>query len=150
VGYATGFLLLNLFVLPGLYALAVWAGQKFTPVKLSLKREIANQSQALLPLGLMAWIAFTVSFALPKLGYVLDVLNDPFGWGWKLFGVNYTFWSPDVSGFSPALQVFLLLIGLFWSADISRRLAEANLRRMMPALVFCLAFSLAMLWLLIG
>ena len=150
VGYAVGFLSLNLFVVPGLYALAVWAGQKFTPVKLSLKREIANQSQALLPLGLMAWIAFTVSFALPKLGYVLDVLNDPFGWGWKLLGVNYTFWSPDVSGFSPGLQVFLLLIGLFWSADISRRLAEANLRRMMPALVFCLAFSLAMLWLLIG
>jgi len=75
-----GFLALNLLVLPGLFSLAVWTSQKFTGKKLPLKQEIANQSQALLPLGLMAWIAFTISFASPKLGYVLVVLNDPLGW----------------------------------------------------------------------
>jgi len=150
MGYSAGFLALNLLVLPGLFSLAVWAGQKFSPKKLPLSREIANQSQALLPLGLFAWIAFTISFALPKLGYILGVLNDPFGWGWRLLGAGYTIWSPDVSGFSPVLQVILLLIGLFWSANVSRRLADSDFRRAGPILAFCLAFSLGMFWSLIG
>jgi len=150
IGYASGFLALNLLILPGLFSLAVWAGQKLSSKKLSLKQEIASQSQVLLPLGLMAWMAFTVSFALPKLGYVLSVLNDPLGWGWKLLGASYTFWSPDVSSFSPALQVILLLIGLFWSAKITLQQADSHFRRAVPVLAFCLAFSLAMFWLLVG
>ena len=150
MGYAAGFLGLNLLVLPGLFALAVRTGQKYTNKKPSLQREIANQSQALLPLGLMAWIAFTVSFALPKLGYVVGVVNDPLGWGWNLLGAGYTPWSPDVSGFSPVLQVILLLIGLFWSTNVARRLADSDFRRAGPIMAFCLAFSLGMLWLLIG
>ena len=150
VGYSAGFLALNLLVLPGLFGSAVWLAGKSGKVRLSLKREIANQSQALLPLGLMAWIAFTISFALPKLGYVLGVINDPFGWGWNLMGSAYTFWSPDVSGFSVILQAGLLLIGLFWSASIAWRLAESSPRRALPVLAFCLAFSLTMLWLLVG
>lgn len=77
MGYAAGFLELILLVLPGLFALAVWASRKFSAKKLLIQRGIANQSQVLLPLGLFAWIAFTVSFALPKLGYVLRVMNDP-------------------------------------------------------------------------
>jgi NAD-dependent dihydropyrimidine dehydrogenase PreA subunit len=151
MGYAAGFLALNLLILPGLFALAVWTGQKYTAKKHSpLKQQIANQSQALLPLGLFAWIAFTVSFAFPKASTVLAVLSDPFGWGWNLLGTAKTLWSPDVSGFSPALQVILLLIGLFWSANTALRLAESNYRRAFPILAFCLAFSLGMLWLLIG
>lgn len=150
LGYAAGFLALNLLLLPGLFGLAVWVERQSSKVKLPLRREIANQSQALLPLGLMAWIAFTVSFALPKLGFVLGVLNDPFGWGWNLMGAAYTFWSPDVSGFSPYLQVLLLLAGLSWSANTAWRLAGNQLRRAAPILAFCLAFSLGMMWLLVG
>ncbi len=150
VGYAAGFLVLNLLVLPVLFGLVVKLGQQYTSKKLPLKREIANQSQALLPLGLMAWIAFTVSFAFPKIGYVAGVMNDPLGWGWNLLGPGYTFGSPDVSGFSPLIQVILLLVGLFWSAKVARQLAESNNRRAVPVMLFCLAFSLGMLWLLIG
>jgi hypothetical protein len=154
-GYAAGFLVINLLLLPGLFALATWAGQKYggkklLTKKLTLRREFANQSQALLPLGLTAWIAFTISFALPKLGYVVGVVNDPFGWGWNLLGTFDTSWSPDVSGFSPVLQLAILLIGLFWSAHVANRLAESNFRRAFPVIAFSLAFSLSMLWLLIG
>lgn len=155
IGYAAGFLAINLILLPGLFALATWAGQKHGGKKLReqifvLKREIANQSQALLPLGLMAWIAFTVSFALPKLGYVVGVVNDPFGWGWNLLGNFYASWSPDVSWFSPMLQAAILLVGLFWSAHVANQLAESDFRRAVPVITFCVAFSLGMLWLLIG
>lgn len=152
--YGLGFLVLNLAILPGAFALAVWSGQRWSGGKAQLRRAVAEQSQVLLPLGLFAWIAFTVSFAFPKMNYVLSVISDPLGWGWNLLGTANTTWSPDVSGFSPGLQVALLLVGLAWSASVAKRLAMTNtgraLRQMLPVLAYCLAFSLAMLWLLVG
>ena len=110
------------------------------------RKAVANQSQILLPLGLCAWIAFTISFAFPKLSYILSVLSDPLGWGWNLLGISYPAWSPDVSWFSPVLQAAILLVGLFWSTSVARRLERSNTgsspARMIPVLVFCLAFSL--------
>ena len=108
----------------------------------------------LLPLGLFAWIAFTVAFAFPKFNYVLTVLSDPLGWGWNLFGSADTTWSPDVSIFSPILQVTLLMIGLFWSIKVAQHLPKTNTlpgqRQLLPIYLFCLAFTFTMLWLLVG
>ncbi len=152
--YVLGFLTLNLVVMPGSFALSVWAGQKWPGSTLRLRRAIANQAQVLLPLGLFAWIAFTISFAFPKMNYVLAVLSDPFGWGWNLLGIANSGGSSDVSGFSLLLQITILLVGLFWSARLARGLAipgeKSFYRQLLPILAFCLVFSLAMLWLLIG
>jgi hypothetical protein len=153
--YALGFLVLNLLLLPGLFTLGVWLGQKWSGINTQLRRTISNQAQALLPLGLLAWIAFTVSFAFPKSHYVLAVISDPFGWGWNLLGTANSSWSLDASGFSPLLQAALLLVGLTWSASVSSRLADGDERRSkfkqtMPVGVFSLMFTLCMLWLLVG
>ena len=152
--YGLGFLALNLVLMPGIFALAVWAGKRWSGSRFQLRGAISNQSQALLPLGLFAWIAFTIAFAFPKLNYVLSVISDPLGWGWNLLGAANTAWSPDVSSFSPFLQVALLMVGLFWSASVTRRLAARSsgpdYRQALPIMVFCLVFSLAMLWLLVG
>jgi hypothetical protein len=152
--YGLGFLVLNLILMPGSFSLAVWIGQRWSSGKTQLRHAIANQARVLLPLGLFAWIAFTISFAFPKFNYVLSVLSDPFGWGWNLLGTANTTWSPDVSGFSPILQVALLLGGLFWSTSVAQRLAKAGnhpaTRLSLPILAFCLLFTLAMLWLLVG
>jgi ferredoxin len=152
--YALGFLALNLVLMPGLFTLAVWIGQTWSGSKIQLRRLIANQSQALLPLGLFAWIAFTISFAFPKLNYVLSVLSDPLGWGWNLLGTANTGWAPDAAGFSALLQVAILLMGLFWSASVTQHLGKtgnkAAFRQSLPTLGFTLLFSLAMLWLLVG
>jgi hypothetical protein len=82
------------------------------------------------------------------------VLSDPLGWGWNLLGTASTAWSLDVSGFSPLLQIAILLVGLVWSTGLAIRLSKdgnkPDLRQAAPILVFCLAFSLAMLWLLVG
>ncbi|MDD2696193.1 MAG: 4Fe-4S binding protein, partial [Anaerolineales bacterium] len=102
--YGLGFLALNLAVMPGSFALAVWAGQKWSRSRLELRSAIANQAQVLLPLGLLAWMAFTISFAVPKLNYVVSVLSDPLGWGWNLLGTAHPTWSLDGAGFSPILQ----------------------------------------------
>jgi polyferredoxin len=152
--YAAGFLALNLAVMPGGFALAIWAGQKWSGGKAELRRAIASHAQVLFPVGLFSWMAFTVSFAFPKFNYVFSVLSDPFGWGWNLLGTANTTWSPDASGFSPFLQVALVLAGLSWSASVARKLTpsgnHACIRQALSVLAFCLVYSLAMLWLLIG
>ena len=152
--YVLGFLALNLMVMPGLFTLAVWIGQRWSGGKTQLRRAIANQSQVLLPLGLFAWIAFTISFAFPKFNTVLSVISDPLGWGWNLLGTANAAWLPDVSGFSAVLQIAILLIGLFWSASVAQRIAKRSpqsyFRQELPVLAFILLFSLALLWLLIG
>jgi hypothetical protein len=154
IGYAASYLALNLALLPAVYALAVWAGQKYSGTWLPLKRAIATQVQALLPLGLMAWIAFTVSFALPKLSYILSVLNDPFGWGWRLLGLNGSAQTVNIAGVSTLIQVVLLLVGLVWSVRVSMKLSETTGKKSphlnLPVVLFSLVFTLAMLWLLVG
>lgn len=152
--YAAGFLLLVLAILPGFYALAIKIGLWAEEARLPLKKALAEYSTALIPLGLFAWIAFTVSFALPKISFVLSVLSDPLGWGWNLLGTAGTNWNPDVSAFSPVLQAALLLAGLFMAgktASGQAKLDRGKTRWTVHSLmVFCLLFSLVMLWLLVG
>ncbi len=154
LAYALAFLAINLALIPGLYTLAVSLSRKLDHSAISLKHSLITHAQALLPLGLLAWIAFTVSFAFPKLNYVLGVLNDPLGWGWHLLGqVNYS-QTLDVSSFSPNLQVLLLLAGLVWSARVTLKLGDSPKPHTwlinLPVLAFSLAFTLLMTWLLVG
>ena len=136
--------------LPCLFTLAAWAGYKRSGEKTGLRRAIAEQAQALLPLGLFAWIAFTISFAFPKFNYVLGVIAGPLGWGWNILGIANITWSKDVSGFSPLLQIAILVIGLFWSAKVAQRLAGFDFQKALPILIFILSYSFVMLWLLVG
>lgn len=144
--YVLGFLALNLAVLPGLFTLSVWLS-KFKDTQHTLRVAIASQAQALLPLGLSAWIAFTLSFALPKANYVLSVISDPLGWGWNLLGTAGASRLPGLIEPGQTIQSAVLLGGLFWSADVTKKRSSSGWRTL-PILVFSLLFTLLMLWLL--
>jgi len=164
LGYSLGFLTLTLGLVPGLYALFIWIGmvssqpdRRAAPG--SLRRALAQNSLPLLPLGLFAWIAFTVSFAFPKISYVVSVISDPLGWGWNLFGTAGTTWNPDISTFSPTLQAGLLLLGLFFAGKVAAGQAYRHAvasqdssvwLRILPVMTFSTVFSIGMLWLLVG
>jgi hypothetical protein len=156
VGYAAGFLLLNLGLLPILFGSAVWVSQKLVGESAPLRRAVASQTAALLPLGLFAWIAFTLSFALPKAHYVVAVLNDPFGWGWGLMGDIQMAALTDLSGASNWLQVLLLTAGLYWSGRVAVDLARGEgwgrqaERRALPVVAFGLLYTALLMWLLVG
>lgn len=161
LGYAGAALLLNLVLLPGTFILAVWLGNRGTLQRKDLRREVANQSQVLLPLGLFSWIAFTISFALPKFSYVINVLSDPLGWSWRLFGETQVMVNADTLGIAPLLQVAALLVGLYWSTSLAARLANPQAessketmvpawRRTVPLASFSLLYTFVMLWLLVG
>lgn len=154
--YAFAFLAFTLAILPGLFFLAVWSGCRLSGSTLSIRKAFATQAQVLVPLGLMAWIAFTVSFALIKLPNVLMILSDPLGRGWNLFGTAHIAGFPDLSGISSILEIIALLAGLFWSVRVARRLADADgiakpsTVQAVPVTIFSLLFTFGMLRLLIG
>ena len=160
-GYVLGCLLLNLLVLPTIFAFAVHVQQKFSRRNINLPKAMAEQVPILVSLGLFAWIAFTISFALPKMDYVLNVLSDPLGLGWNLLGQLSQSVNADTFGLAPLLQVVVLLVGLFTSVRlasnevISRSLPVERsfpeiLKLVSPMILFCLAYTILQMVLLVG
>mgnify|MGYP007100546823 FL=1 len=147
--FVIAFLLGALFLIPGLYILAVWSSTRLERSGSTLRSTLTYFSPFLLPLGLTGWIAFTISFAFTKFSYILPVLSDPLGWGWNLLGLSGKINVGEISPLSSFLQVVVIAAGMFWAARTARQLSSSH-RQVMPLVMFIASFGIAMLWLLIG
>jgi hypothetical protein len=154
--YAAIFLTVNLAFVPGLFYLCVRWGGRLSAENWSMptpKKFFADYAAVLVPLGLAAWMAFTMSFVLVNFSYAWPVLSDPFGWGWNLLGTANMIWTPYVPGLVPYLQATILIGGLIMTINLSLRTAREHNqspRAALPVIVFCAAFVLAMLRLYLG
>jgi len=154
--YTASFLTLILLAIPGIFWLTVWAGKKLAGTIQPTKKLFIAQSYSLVPLGLAAWIAFSLSFVFANFSYVPATLSDPFGWGLNLLGTGGIAWTPWLTGITPFLQVGILVGGFIWAATTSRKIAaekidnaQAN-KLSTPVIVFCLTFTLILMGLLIA
>lgn len=143
--YAVSFLAINLVVLPGLFALGLLPA----PNLRVLRQRFATLSVALIPLGFMFWIAFSVSFVLTNGTYVLASLSDPLGLGWDLFGTVHIAWQPLLTPLVAPIQTLALVGGLMWSIHVARKAVVRVRVSPIPVVVFAFAVTLMMLWLLI-
>ncbi len=151
--YAAGLLLLALLLLPGLYLLAAWIGDRLARRPAGgLRRGFLLAATGLIPLGLGGWIAFSLGFLFANGSYVLSTLSDPLGWGWDLLGTAGLAWRPALTGLVPALQGAALVAGLAWATRLtSRAFAEttesrrAALRRAAPVLLLQAALGAALM-----
>ena len=156
LAYAASFLALILLALPSLFWLAVWFGKKLSGSIQPIKQLFVAQSYSLVPLGLSAWVAFSLSFVFANFSYVLAALSDPFGWGWNLLGTANISWTPWLTNLTPFLQVGVLVGGFIWAATTSRKIAVEKMDSSLaaklstPVIVFCLAFTLTLMGLLIA
>jgi len=144
IGYALAFLGLNLVILPGLF---------FSLMKLNLKGASPRAgftafSTILIPLGLMFWLAFSLSFLASNVSYIGISLSDPLGWGWNLIGTAGLGWQPIGGFFIQPLQVLSLVGGLGWSTQLAIKMAKVQNVSPLPAIIFCLLTTLIMLWLI--
>ena len=121
--YAVAFVLLVFGILPGALWLASAAGERFTESRRVTVRSFTRYASALTPLGLAAWVAFTLSFVSSNLSYVWPVLSDPLGWGWNLLGTTDLAWTPYGATVLPILQAGVLLGGLAWTGAAVRHVA---------------------------
>ncbi len=155
----------SLLLIPAVFVGAVQAG------RLLARRRGAEENAAapafkevflafvypLVPLGLLAWVTFSLPLLLVNGSYILMVSSDPFGWGWNLFGTANIPWTPLVPHWGPYLQVPLLLIGLYFAlktgkAHASRLFADQRsaLKAFAPTATVLTSFVVFFLWLYVG
>ena len=155
--YASAFLLTALVVLPGFFWLAAASSQRNSGCRLSTRQLFNDYSHTLIPLGLAAWIAFSVGFVLTNGSYALASLSDPLGWGWDIFGTSDVAWTPYFSGVTPVIQVAIIQTGLLFSYRTGLRIAFRHdpagtsvARAVTPFVAFLSACALVLIWLYLG
>ena len=113
-----------------------------------MRKLFSDYAAVLVPLGLTAWVAFSLSFVLINFSYAWSVLSDPLGWGWNLLGTAGLKWTPYIPGLVPYLQVPVLLIGLTAALALALRTARQHGQSpwaAAPVAIFCTAATLGLL-----
>ena len=143
--YAITFLSIIFVLLPGIFTLGI------LPIKSSkpLKQRFASLSTSLIPLGLMFWVAFSISFVLTNASYILASLSDPLGLGWNLFDTANTAWQPMLTSVLAPAQTLALVGGLIWSARTAQKASSETKTSPIPVIVYSFVATGIMLWLLL-
>ena len=106
---------LALVVFPGLFALVALASKRMAGDQVGFRTLILRLSYILVPIGIFAWIAFSLPMLMVNYSYILVVLSDPLGMGWDLLGTaNFTF-KPFIPEWIPIIQGVILLAGIYFS-----------------------------------
>lgn len=143
--FAAVFLAIILVVLPSFFALCVSrSGRSY-----DFKKRFASLSSALIPLGLMFWVAFSLSFVLTNATYISASISDPLGLGWDIFGTSGAAWQPLLAPLLAPAQVSTLLGGLIWSGRTAQKTAVQAQASSVPVVSYCFILTLVMLWLLL-
>ncbi|HZK95812.1 MAG TPA: 4Fe-4S binding protein [Prolixibacteraceae bacterium] len=150
--YAGALLIWTLLIVPGGLYMAALISRHLSGIKGSTRKLFISFSYTLIPLGFAAWLAFTISFALAKITYIIPVLSDPFGFGWNLFGgANFT-WLPLFPSLVTPLVVIILLSGFTWSLSLAwnqNGYLKRKVRTFLPYSGFAATFTTMMLFLLV-
>lgn len=143
--YAATFLSIIFIVMPSIFAVCV---TRFESLAI-FKKRFATLSTALIPLGLMFWVAFSLSFVLTNASYILASISDPLGLGWNLFGTAYTEWQPMLTSILAPGQTLALVGGLIWSSLTAQKAAKEARVSPIRVIVYSFMATLLMLWLLL-
>jgi polyferredoxin len=143
--YAIVFLAFVFGILPGFFSLGILNLRNIV----SFKQRFASLSTALIPLGLMFWVAFSLSFVLTNASYILAALSDPLGLGWNMFGTANTAWQPMLTTLLAPAQTLALVGGLIWSARTAQKAANEMKISSVPVISNSFVLTGIMLWLLL-
>jgi polyferredoxin len=143
--YAAAFLAFVGILLPATFSLCALRASNRTV----LRQRFSRLSTALIPLGLTAWIAFSLSFVSTNASYIVASLSDPLGLGWNLAGTATIAWQPVLSTVVAPAQTLVLVVGMVWSARTAQTAAAEAGVSSIPIIVYCLAAAAVLLWLLL-
>ncbi|MFQ5662645.1 MAG: 4Fe-4S binding protein [Terriglobia bacterium] len=156
--FGTGQALLALVLFPGLYYLSIRLAKWYAHAdQLPTKELFLKYAYMLVPMGLLAWIAFSVPLIMVNGSYIISVVSDPLGWGMDLFGTAEFPWTPLWPEWVPVIQVPVLLAGFYYGLrglhKVGRQLFTdpAQLHRsLVPPTALLLGVTLVFLKLFIG
>jgi polyferredoxin len=111
--YVATIWILALGVFPGIFALVARVARRLAGSQESKQTFILRLAYILVPIGIFAWIAFSLPMLMVNYGYILNVLSDPLGLGWNIFGTaNYPY-NPFYPEWIPLIQGVTMLAGLY-------------------------------------
>jgi len=156
--FAAGQALLALVVFPGLYYLSVRLAKWYARAdSISTKELFLKYAYMLVPMGLLAWIAFSVPLIMVNGSYIISVASDPLGWGMNLFHSSEFAWAPLYPASVPFIQVPILLAGLYYGLRGLHKVGSGLFpdpqqlyRSMTPPAVLLLGTTLVFMKLFIG
>ena len=145
-------------LLPAVWYVASGISAKWlTEGSVETRQLFIGYSFMLVPLGLMAWIAFSIPLILVNHTHITASFSDPLGTGWNLFGTAHQRWQPLMPAVVPYLQVPLLLAGLVTALSNGGAVAKnvsgdrpAAIRSLLPHAAVCAAITLVLLRLYAG
>ena len=143
---------LALVIIPGVIFFLSLSGVKFSKTGSTSRSAFLLSSGALLPLGLMLWIAFVIPMLFVNVSFILQSLSDPFGWGWDFLGTANTPWHQLFPRFIPIFQAVIILAGTYLSLrNLRRSWQQFQLKPsqefllMLPVTVFIVGITITML-----
>ena len=105
---------LALVIFPGLFTLAARAANRLAGRPTSDRTMTLRLAYILVPIGIFAWIAFSLPALMVNYSYILSVISDPLGLGWNLFGTVDIGFKPFYPEWIPLIQGIILLAGLYF------------------------------------
>ncbi|MBN2123232.1 MAG: 4Fe-4S binding protein [Deltaproteobacteria bacterium] len=157
--YSAAIWALSLAVVPAIWWAGAWLSGRISRTGVKTHTIFVKSSYMLVPLGLLAWMAFAVPLVLLDVTYIAGSLSDPLGWGWNLFGTAQLEWKPFIPEHIPLIQILMMLAGLALSLDRGYAVAKGTspsqstqsiARGMLPQAVLCCAATVVMLRIIAG
>jgi hypothetical protein len=105
---------LALVIFPGLFTLAARAANRLAGRPANDRTMTLRLAYILVPIGIFAWIAFSLPALMVNYSYILSVMSDPLGLGWNLFGTADIGFKPFYPEWIPLIQGIILLAGLYF------------------------------------
>jgi plastocyanin len=121
-------------IFPGLFLLLVNISKWLSGSRATTRQLALASASMLIPVGIFSWIAFSLPSVMINYGYIINVLSDPMGLGWDLFGWSQNHYPPFLPDWIPNIQGGLLLLGLFFGIRRGYRSVTALLTNPIAAL----------------
>ena len=102
-----------LLIVPGFFMLVARGAGRLAGVKINNRLLTLRLAYILIPIGIFAWIAFSLPTIMVNYGYIISVFSDPLGLGWDLLGTADTHFKALIPDWIPVIQGFVLLAGLY-------------------------------------
>ena len=87
--------------------------RRLAGVKINSRLLTLRLAYILIPVGICAWIAFSLPTIMVNYGYIISVFSDPLGLGWDLLGTADAHFKALIPDWIPVIQGVVLLAGLY-------------------------------------
>jgi len=136
---------LALLIVPGIFMLAAQGAYRLAGAPATRRLLTLRLAFILIPVGICAWIAFSLPTIMVNYGYIISVFSDPLGLGWDLLGTADAHFKALIPDWIPLIQGVVLLAGLYLGISHGFMAlqdllpdAKSQFRAMLPPSLFAL------------